>query len=48
MARTTITVEIPPEVKQELSKIAQEDDRSVSWVVRKAIEQYLASRKSNN
>lgn len=41
MARTTITVEIPPEVKQKLAEIAKREDRSVSWLVRKAIEAYL-------
>lgn len=39
MAR--ITVIIPDEMKTAIDKIAKEEDRNLSWVVRKAIQDYL-------
>jgi predicted DNA-binding protein len=36
-----IVVRIEPEVREKLKKLAQQEDRSVSWLVRKAIEKYL-------
>lgn len=37
----TISTTVPAELKDELEKIAKADDRKISWVVRKAIEEYL-------
>ena len=39
MAR--ITIIIPDETKNKLEQIAQDEDRNLSYVVRKAIQEYL-------
>lgn len=39
MAR--ITVIIPDEMKEAIDKKAELEDRNLSWVVRKAIQEYL-------
>ena len=39
MAR--ITIIIPDETKVQLEQIAQDEDRNLSYVVRKAIQEYL-------
>lgn len=36
-----ITIMLPEENKEALEQIAQEEERNLSWVVRKAIQQYL-------
>lgn len=36
-----ITVRIPDEDRDKLEQIAQEKDRKISYIVRKAIQQYL-------
>ena len=43
-----INVRIPDEMKEELDKIAVEEERKVSWVVRKAIQQYLDGRHTES
>lgn len=39
-----ITILLPEENKEALEQIAQEEERNLSWVVRKAIQQYLDSK----
>jgi predicted transcriptional regulator len=39
-----ICVILPDEVKEEIDKVAKEQDRNLSWIVRKAIEEYLAAQ----
>lgn len=43
--RKTITVsaQVPPEDKIKLLEIAAKEDRTLSWVVREAIKQYIAN-----
>lgn len=36
-----ICVIIPDDMKEKIDKIAAEQERNLSWVVRKAIEEYL-------
>jgi predicted transcriptional regulator len=36
-----IVVRIEPELREKLKKLAEQEDRSVSWLIRKAIEKYL-------
>lgn len=36
-----ISVIIPDEMKAEVEKIAAAQERNISWVIRKAVEQYL-------
>ena len=43
MARINIIV--PDELRQEVEKVAAEQDRNISWVVRKAIEEYLKKQE---
>lgn len=43
---TTITVRLEEEEKQTLAQIAKENDVTVSWVVRKAIKEYLAKQNT--
>jgi predicted transcriptional regulator len=33
---------LPPKLAEELREHARKEDRSVSWVIRRAVEQYLA------
>lgn len=40
-----LNVMIPEEDKRALEKIAQEEERNLSWTVRKAIQEYLENRK---
>lgn len=42
---TTINVVVPVELRLELEKIAQEGDRTLSWVVRKALQEFVEQRK---
>jgi len=39
---STFSVAMPAKMKKEIEKIAKENDRSVSFVIRKACESYLA------
>lgn len=39
-----ICVILPDEMKEEIDKVAKEQDRNLSWIVRKAIEKYLAAQ----
>ena len=39
-----ICVILPDEMKEEIDKVAKEQDRNLSWIVRKAIEEYLAAQ----
>ena len=39
-----IGVSLPDDLRKELEKIAQEKERSVSWIVRDIIQQYFDSR----
>lgn len=39
-----ICVILPDEMKEEVDKVAKEQDRNLSWIVRKAIEAYLAAQ----
>ena len=41
-----ISLSIPDEMSEGLNKILKEDDRTLSWVVRKAIQEYLEKRKN--
>lgn len=43
MARINIIVS--DELRQEIEKVAAEQDRNISWVVRKAIEEYLKKQE---
>ena len=40
-----LSVRIPDNMKEQLEKIAAEDSRSVAFVVKKAIQQYLDGMK---
>ena len=46
----TLSVVVADEVKEKLEEYAQKDDRNVSYVVRKAIEQFLSNleKEDNN
>lgn len=41
---TTITIRISKEEKEKLNQIAAEDDRTLSYVVRQIIKEYLADK----
>lgn len=41
-----ICVILPDEMKEEIDKVAKEQERNLSWVVRKAIEEYLSKQES--
>lgn len=41
-----INIRIPDEDKIKLEQIAQEEDRNISWLVRKAIQMYLEGRQT--
>lgn len=36
-----ITVIIPDEMKEKIEQIATQEERNISWVVRKSIQEYL-------
>jgi predicted transcriptional regulator len=38
-----VNVDIP--TREELERLADEDDRSVAWIIRRAIADYLATRR---
>ena len=40
-----LNVMIPEEDKIELERIAQEEERNISWVTRKAIQEYIENHK---
>ena len=39
-----ICVILPDEMKEEIDRIAKKQDRNLSWIVRKAIEEYLLTQ----
>ena len=39
-----ICVILPDEMKEEVDRIAKKQDRNLSWIVRKAIEEYLLTQ----
>lgn len=43
-----ITVIIPDEMKEGLDKTAVKEERNLSWVVRKAIQEYLDKQSKEN
>ena len=36
-----LSIRVPDEMKEQLEKVAEQDDRSVAFVVKKAIQNYL-------
>lgn len=40
----TISVILPMEMIEELEKIMKEEERNMSWIVRKAIQEYIDKR----
>lgn len=44
---TTITIRISKEEKEKLNQIAAEDDRTLSYVVRQIIKEYLEQQNSS-
>ena len=43
----TVSVRVPAEIAEQLEKMAQELDRSVSWVARQALIIYLKARDAS-
>ena len=43
--RKTVTVSMPPEMEQQLRQVVEEEDRSVSQVMREAFRLYLEERE---
>ena len=43
--RKTITFSMPPEMEQQLRQVVEEEDRSVSQVMREAFRLYLEERE---
>ena len=41
----TISLAIPAELKEAIEKVAGKEERSLSWIVRKAIQEYLEKYK---
>ena len=41
---TSITIRISEEEKEKLSQIAEKDDRTLSYVIRQIIKQYLENK----
>ena len=41
----TISLAITEDMKEAIDNIAEKEERSSSWVVRKAIEEYIENRK---
>lgn len=44
--KTSLTLDA--EVKEELQRIAEENDRSLAWVLRQAIQEYLKKYNEEN
>ena len=42
-----ISVNISDELKQEIILAKKKEDRDMSWIIRKAIEEYLKEEKEN-
>jgi predicted transcriptional regulator len=42
-----LTITLDSEDRQALDRLARESDRSVAWIVREALQQYLANRRSS-
>ena len=40
-----MSINLPDEMKEEIKKAGKEEDRDMSWIVKKAIEEYLERRK---
>lgn len=45
MAKTLTAIRLEPKRIAELEKIAKREDRAVSYLIRKAIDEYLARHK---
>jgi hypothetical protein len=41
----TFTLRIDPDLRKELQKIAEKQERPIGWIVRKAIENYIKENK---
>jgi len=39
-----LTLRIDPKIKEQLKRIAKDEDRSLGWIVRNALEFYIASK----
>ena len=49
MRDTTLPpVRVTAELKERLARYAESQDRDVSWVIRKAVEEYLARHESQD
>ena len=42
---TTINVVVPVELRLQLEEIAVKEERTLSWIVRKALQEFVESRK---
>jgi predicted transcriptional regulator len=45
MAKTLTAIRLEPKQLTELEKIAKREDRAVSYLIRKAIDEYIKSEK---
>jgi len=43
----TISLAITEDMKEAIDKIAEKEERSSSWIVRKAIEEYIERKQDN-
>lgn len=46
MNDTTMTIRLPAELLQQLEAIAKAQDRSLAWIVRLALKQYLEAQRA--
>ena len=44
---TTISIRIEDDEKEQIQKYAEEHDLSMSWVIRRAVKEFLAAQESN-
>jgi predicted transcriptional regulator len=43
---TTINVVVPIELRQDLEKIAAAEERTLSWIVRKALQEFVEKKEN--
>ena len=43
---TTINVVVPVELRKALEEIAAREERTLSWIVRKALQEYIESKEN--
>lgn len=46
--KVVVSAQVPRKQREELERLAREDDRTISWLIRQAVDRYLHANPKEN